>query len=107
MRKTKKTPQKKQTRQHYTLDEKATAKEKYLRGLTLAEISVIQNVPIRTLEKWQLMEKWTSYKICPEIKARCLQLHRGGKTVKQISELVGKSIATVSRYIRAARNTEK
>ncbi len=94
-------------RQKYTLDIKASAKEKYLRGLTLAEISAVLNIPLRTLEKWQLLEHWTKFKTCPEIKKQCLTLYRNGKTCKTIAALVGKSVATVHRYIKTAKEHEK
>lgn len=94
-------------RQKYTLDVKASAKEKYLRGLTLSEISIILNIPLRTLEKWQLLENWTKYRNCPEIKKECLRLARNGKTIAEISAIVGKSVATISRYIKTAKENEK
>ena len=76
----------------------------YLRGLYLTEISILRNVPLRTLEKWQTDEKWTLLRETPEIRRRAHELSRGGKTYGEIAALLKISTVTVWRYIKAVEN---
>jgi transposase-like protein len=100
--KRKKTETKARTK--HSAETKETARKMYLRGLYLTEISVLCGVPLRTLEKWQTCEKWTLIKDTPEIKRRAFELSKGGRTYKQIAELLKINPVTVWRYIKAVEN---
>jgi len=68
------------TRQTYTADQREAARKMYLRGLYLTEISVLLQIPVRTLEKWQTAEKWTLLKGGEEIHKRAFEMKQSGKT---------------------------
>ena len=83
--------------------EKEKAAKYYIMGLTLAEISkLLDNTPVRTLEKWQLSGKWTSLKNCGNLLQQVLQLWEAGKSRKEISLLVNRNESTVYRWIKKA-----
>ena len=91
-------------RTHYSKEAKEQAAKYYLMGLTLYEISkLLDGIPVRTLEKWQLSNKWTQLKNPANIKKQVLQLFESGKTRKEISLLVNRDQSTVYRWIKAAR----
>ncbi len=84
--------------------EKDKAAKYYIMGLTLPEISkLLDNTPVRTLEKWQLAGKWTSLRNCSSLFQQVLQLHEAGKSRKEISLLVNRDESTVYRWIKKAR----
>lgn len=91
-------------RNTYTLDIKANAKRLYLIGLTLSEISKITDAPVRTVEKWQITESWKQQRETTAVHSKALDLFKSGKTHKQIAKLLNKSLPTVGRYIKKARN---
>jgi uncharacterized protein YjcR len=101
---------KQQKKQHpsarvkHSAETKETARKMYLRGLYLTEISVLCNVPQRTLEKWQTSEKWTLLKDTPEIKRRAYELSKGGRTYKEIAHVLKINTVTVWRYIKTVEN---
>ena len=86
---------------NYTADQRENARKLYLRGLYLLEISILLNIPKRTLENWQSSEKWTILKECPEVKKRAYDLKAGGYKNEQIAEMLHVSTVTVWRYIKA------
>ena len=93
-------------RRKYEGDIKNNAARYYIMGLSLPEISkLLDGIPIRTLEKWQLSQKWTNLKSPTNIKQHVLELKESGKTMRDIAAIVGKSEKTVYRWIQAA--TEK
>lgn len=94
-------------RQTYTAETKAKAKAMYLRGLYLTEISILLQTPIRTLENWQTAEKWTAYKETFECKQRAFELYKTGKKQQAIAELMQVSKATISRWIKTAKDSAK
>jgi uncharacterized protein YjcR len=94
------------TRQKHNAETRDKARKMYLRGLYLTEISVLCNVPLRTLEKWQTAEKWTLLTNTPEIKRRAYELSKGGRTYRQIAELLKINTVTVWRYIKTYENKQ-
>ena len=95
-------------RNKYTTDNKETARKYYLMGLNLHEISkLLDNCPVRTLEKWQQSDKWTELKHPENIKFRTLELHESGKSYSEIAEILKISRVTVWRYIKEARQTNE
>lgn len=91
-------------RNKYSLEQKEQARKYYLMGLNLHEISkLLDNCPVRTLEKWQLADKWTEYKQPGNIKIKCMELKDSGKTYAEISKMLKISPVTVWRYIIEAR----
>ena len=88
-------------RRKYNSEHREEARKLYLRGLFLPEISKLMDIPKRTLEKWQLTEKWTLLKECPEVKKRAYDLKQSGYTTKKIAEMLDVSTVTVWRYIKA------
>ncbi len=102
--KTKKVQKTVKQRNKYTTDHKENARKYYLMGLNLQDISkLLNNCPVRTLEKWQLAEKWTELKQPEAIKTRAKELHESGKSYNEIAELLQISRVTVWRYIKEAR----
>ena len=88
-------------------EDKDKATRYYIMGLTLPEISLLlNNTPVRTLEKWQSLYKWTELKTPTNIKDKVLQLHESGKRLEDIAEIVNKSVSTVYRWIKSAREKE-
>ena len=102
----KQTEKKKISRIKRSEDEKSEALKMYLRGLYIREISILLNIPVRTLEKWQSAGKWTLYKDCPEIKKRAYELSQKGNTYKEIAELLQINTVTVWRYIKEYEKRE-
>ena len=95
-------------RNKYTLEHKENARKYYLMGLNLHEISkLLDNCPVRTLEKWQQSDKWTELKQPESIKFRTLELHESGKSYSEIAEILKISRVTVWRYIKEARQTNE
>ena len=91
-------------RNKYTTEQKDKARKYYLMGLSLHEISILLNgCPVRTLEKWQLSDKWTELKQPESVKFRTLELHESGKSYTEIAEILKISRVTVWRYIKEAR----
>ena len=91
-------------RNKYTFGERATARKYYLMGLNLQEISkLMDNIPVRTLEKWQQSDKWTSVKDVQPIKLRALELQEAGKSYNEIGEILKINRVTVWRYIKEAK----
>lgn len=95
------TPKKRKT---YSLDEKANAKRLYLIGLTLSEVSKVVDAPTRTIEKWQIAENWKSERKTTGVQQKALDLFNSGKTQQQIAKTLNKSVSTIARYIKKARN---
>jgi hypothetical protein len=94
-------------RNKYTAEHKAKARKYYLMGLNMHDISTLLNgCPVRTLEKWQISEKWTVFKQTENIKVRALELRESGKSYAEIAELLQISRVTVWRYIKEAKQTE-
>ena len=91
-------------RVRHNKNDKEKAAKYYIMGLTLPEISkLLNNAPVRTLEKWQLSEKWTSLRSCSNLQQQVLRLYEAGKSRKQISQLVNRNESTVYRWIKKAR----
>lgn len=94
-------------RNKYTTEQKDKARKYYLIGLNLHEISVLLNgCPARTLEKWQLSDKWTELKQPKSVKFRTLELSESGKSYSEIAEILKISRVTVWRYIKEARKNQ-
>ncbi len=75
----------------------------YLIGLNLAEISLLLGgVSVRSLERWQQEDKWTSAKNpkASPIKERIAEMHKTGTSLNAIAQKVGVSKTTVHRYIK-------
>lgn len=75
----------------------------YLMGLNLPEISLLLNgVSVRTLERWQSTDKWTSAKMPKElpIKERIAAMHKNGLSLGSIASKINKSKTTVHRYVK-------
>lgn len=104
MKKAKKKPTTHKQRNNYTLDIKANAFRLYLIGLTLNEISKIVDAPVRTVEKWQIAEKWKSKRETKPVYLKALDLYESGKSYKEIGIILNKSLPTIARYIKNARN---
>ncbi|MBY0243961.1 MAG: hypothetical protein K2Q03_00745 [Sphingobacteriaceae bacterium] len=107
MKKTKKKATATKHRQSYTLDTKANALRLYLIGLTLNEIGKIIDAPPRTVEKWQIAENWKQQRQTTDVEIKALELYNSGKQYKEIAKVLNKSIPTIGRYIRTARNEKK
>lgn len=89
------------TRKTYTPEQKEKARKYYLMGLYLPEISkLLDGVPVRTLEKWQLTDQWTKYKETQPIKARVYELSKSGKSYNEISKILNISRVTVWRWLK-------
>lgn len=100
---TKPAPDPKQ-RNTYTLDDKAKAKKYYLIGLSLVEVGKITETPFRTIEKWYIAENWKDQRETTPIKTKAKDLFNSGMSYKKIAVTLGKSISTISRYIKQAKN---
>lgn len=96
------------TRNNYTADHREKALKYYLMGLSLSEIGkLLDGVPVRTLEKWQISGKWTTLKDTENIKVRALQLHESGKTYQEVADILQVNRVTVWRYIKQAKAEKK
>lgn len=94
------------SRNSYTPEQREKALKYYLLGLNMNEISkLLDGLPIRQLEKWQMLYQWTALKNCKPIKQRALELKESGKTVKEISEILKISSVTVWRYTKTDPET--
>jgi transposase len=83
-----------------TTEQKREALRFYLLGLTLPEISkLLDGVSVRTLEKWQAADQWTSQTKPDNIKKKCFELKDGGKSVSEIALLLNLSKSTVYRHL--------
>ncbi len=103
-------PQKREItpRTRHSQTDKDKAARYYVMGLTLPEISkLLDGTPVRTLEKWQLANKWTSLKSPENIKDKVLQLHEAGKTKKEIAKLIDRDQSTVFRWIKEAKGKNR
>lgn len=101
---------KKQARQRntYTAEQREKARKYYLMGLNMEEISkLLDGVPIRTLEKWQISEQWTALKNSKPIKMRAFELKQAGKTMDEICKILEISRATAFRYINEVKETKQ
>lgn len=94
----------KSKRKIYTLDVKAKAKSLYLIGLTLSDIGKVVDAPVKTVEKWRTSEKWKLEREITAIHQTALDLYKSGKTQPQIAKILNKSVPTIARYIKKARN---
>lgn len=95
-------------RNKYSLEQKEAARKYYLMGLNLHEISkLLDNCSVRTIEKWQQVDKWTELKQPESLKFRTMQLHESGKSYTEIAEILNVSRVTVWRYIKEARENTK
>jgi DNA-binding CsgD family transcriptional regulator len=103
MKTTKKKKVAPKTKNTYSLDDKASAKRYYLLGLTLNEISKLTNAPARTIEKWQIAEKWKLLREIKPIESKALDLFNNGKSYTEIAVLLKISKATVWRYLNKAK----
>ncbi len=105
-KKTKKHPAIK--RNVYTIDQRERARKYYLMGLKLTEVSkLLDNIPVRTLEKWQINEKWTELKETEPLKERVLNLKRAGHSYNEISNLLNINRTTVWRWLKQAKKSEQ
>jgi hypothetical protein len=104
MIKAKKKPIPPKKRQTYSLDEKANAKRLYLIGLTLLEVSKVVGAPVRTVEKWQISNNWKRERETTAVHQKALDMFNNGKTQSEISKTLNKSVPTIARYIKKARN---
>ena len=97
----------KKPRKVYTLDTKAEAKQMYLRGLYMREISVLLGVPIRTLEDWQTCDNWHALKYPSEIRQKVYELRQSGMKATEIAKHFGLSVRAVYKYIRDVKRKAK
>jgi uncharacterized protein YjcR len=92
----------------YTAEHRERARKYYFMGLNLQEISkLLDGTPVRTLEKWQISEKWTAIKEVNPIKERVLKLHYNGSSYSKIADLLNISRVTVWRWLKEAKEAEK
>lgn len=82
---------------------KQKAEKYYLLGLSLCEIEKLLNVPLRTLEKWQTVDKWTETRNPhkPHNKKRkAHDLRKKGFTVPQIAKKFEVVSSTVYKWLK-------
>lgn len=85
---------------NHSKETKLKALRYFIMGLNLEEISKLTDVKERTLELWQIKDKWTSYKRnVMDVKKRVYEMYRSGKSQKKISEIFECSDRTIRRYI--------
>lgn len=95
-------------RNKYSVEHREKARKYYLMGLNLSEVSkLLDGCPVRTIEKWQQVEKWTEQKKPDNIKLRAKELFFNGKTYQEISDLLKIGRTSVWRYIKQAKGVEK
>jgi uncharacterized protein YjcR len=93
-------------RNKYTADQREKARKYYLMGLNLYEISkLLDGAPVRTLEKWQINEKWTDLREIEPIKERVLKLQKAGRSYADIAKLLKINRVTVWRWLKEAKAT--
>lgn len=103
-RTTKKSEKQPVKRVKYTLDQKEQARKYYLMGLSLQEISkLLDGTPVRTLEKWQIRDKWKALKETEPLKQRVLSMQQAGKSYREIADILKVSRVTVYRWIKQAK----
>jgi Fic family protein len=96
-----------QNRNRYSIEDKEKARKYYLMGLNLKEISKLLNdCPVRTIEKWQKTGSWTDLKKAENIQMKTLELHESGKSYAEIAEILKISRVTVWRYIKVAKTIQ-
>ena len=79
----------------------------YAKGLTVKEVGKLLDVSYRTIQNWQVDEKWTD-KLSPDnIKLKCVMFKEKGLTYKEISHLLKISTSTIQRYIKEVSEKEK
>lgn len=83
-----------------------TARQMYLRGLYLTEISILLNVPLRTLEDWQGSGKWTLLKKTTPIKQRAKELKEAGYTAREVAKMLDIHPRTVFRWAKQAKQAD-
>lgn len=106
MKKAPQTPIK--TRNRYTAEDRANAVRYYTIGLNMQEIStLLGGCPIRTLEKWQRAEQWTKLRALSNIEIKAYELHKAGRSYKEIGQMLKISTVTVWRYISKVEPSEK
>ncbi len=107
-RKTKKTTKRATVQRNtYTAEHTTKARKYYLMGLNLQEISkLMDNIPVRTLEKWQIREHWTDFKEAEPLKDRALSLQRAGRSYSEIADLLKINRTTVWRWLKQAKEAE-
>ncbi|MDD4385835.1 MAG: hypothetical protein PHD06_11730 [Bacteroidales bacterium] len=94
-------------RKQYTAEHRSEARRYYLIGLNLHEISkLLDGIPIRTLENWQMMDKWTLLKGIENIKIQVVKLREGGKSMNEIAEMLKIHRVTAWRYLKEASEAE-
>lgn len=95
-------------RNKYTAEHREKARRYYLMGLNLQEISkLLDNAPVRTIEKWQIKEQWTALRETTPIKERVLSLQRAGRSYSEIAEILKINRVTVWRWLKQAKATEQ
>ncbi|HCT31520.1 MAG TPA: hypothetical protein DIW31_12525 [Bacteroidales bacterium] len=93
-------------RNKYTIEHREKARKYYIMGLNLHEISkLLDDCPVRTLEKWQQAEKWTDLKQPESIKKKALELSEAGKSYNEIAKILEISRTTVWRYLIEAKES--
>lgn len=94
-------------RNTYTAEHRDKARKYYLMGLNLQEVSkLLNNMPVRTIEKWQIKEQWAALREIEPIKTRALSLHAAGKSYTEIAETLSINRTTVWRYLKQAKSTD-
>ena len=73
-------------------------------GLSLVEVGKITDTPFRTIEKWYLDENWKNQREITPIKKKANELFESGMSHKTIAITLGKSLPTISRYLKKVRN---
>lgn len=103
VRKTKKKENPKQ-KNVYTAEQRLKARKYYLIGLNMEEISkLLDGCPVRTIERWQSDEQWTTLKKEKPIKMRALELKNSGRTMSEICKILKISSVTAWRYIKEVK----
>lgn len=94
-------------RNTYTAEQREKARRYYLMGLKLPEVSkLLDGIPVRTLEKWQIKEKWTALMETEPLKERVLNLQRSGRSYNEIARLLHINRTTVWRWLKQAKQSE-
>ncbi|MXS70267.1 hypothetical protein GSF70_03475 [Flavobacteriaceae bacterium W22] len=89
-----------QKKKRYNDNDHNNALRYYLLGLTLAEISKLMDIPLRTLQKWQRKGNWVDCKKIDNVKLKAKDLKQSGFSIKRISEILKISNTTVWRYCK-------